>query len=171
MEVSVLTNKPHKKIYTKEELEGHKLGKDYVARKLAEQETLGNYDDLDADNIPSHLCYFGKKEWKRIIPLLKQLPIAELDRELIEDYCILHGNSRRLNRDIQKDGTSIKEYDEDGNLINSRRNPDYDIWLQTVRESRMIQNLLGMTMSSRLDLAIPDPENEEDEVLKLLKGG
>lgn len=165
-----MRGKPSKGFYSEEELKKHKKGKDYVAKRKAEQETLNNYDQLEADRIPSHLCYYGKKEWKRIIPLLKELPIAELDRELIETYCMLHGSRRRLQKDIQKNGETYKTYDEEGNLIGIRKNPSYDMLLSTVKEIRMIANQLGMTMNSRLELAVPEQEKEEDEILKLLKG-
>jgi len=165
-----MRGKPSKGFYSEEELKKHKKGKDYVAKRKAEQETLNNYDQLEADRIPSHLCYYGKKEWKRIIPLLKELPIAELDRELIETYCMLHGSRRRLQKDIQKNGETYKTYDEEGNLIGIRKNPSYDMLISTVKEIRMIANQLGMTMNSRLELAVPEQEKEEDEILKLLKG-
>lgn len=166
-----MRGKPTRGFYTEEQLKKHKKGKDYVAKKLAEQETLKDYEQLDTEHIPSHLCYYGKKEWKRITPLLEKLPVAELDRELIESYCTLHGSRRRLEKDIQKNGETLKFYDDEGNLENVRRNPSYDMLLQTIKEIRMIANQLGMTMNSRLELAVPDEEKEEDEVLKLLKGG
>ncbi|GGB56745.1 hypothetical protein GCM10011409_37880 [Lentibacillus populi] len=165
-----MRGKPTRGFYSEDELKKHKKGKGYVAKKLAEQETLKEHEQLQADRIPSHLCYYGKKEWKRIIPLLKQLPIAELDRELIETYCMLHGSRRRLEKDIQKHGETYKNYDEDGNLTGIKKNPSYDLLLSTVKELRMIANQLGMTMNSRLQLAVPDDDKEEDEILKLLKG-
>lgn len=165
-----MRGKPTRGFYSEDELKKHKKGKGYVAKKLAEQETLKEHEQLQADRIPSHLCYYGKKEWKRIIPLLKQLPIAELDRELIETYCMLHGSRRRLEKDIQKNGETTEFYDENGNLESIKKNPSYDLLLSTVKELRMIANQLGMTMNSRLELAVPEQEKEEDEILKLLKG-
>lgn len=145
-----MRGKPSRGLYSEEELKNHKKGKNYVAKKLAEQETLNNYDQLEAEQIPSDLGYYGKKEWKRIIPLLKQLPIAELDRELIETYCMLHEVRKRF----LKGDSDIK----------------YSEFLSTIKELRMIANQLGMTMNSRLSLAVPDEDKEEDEILKLLKG-
>src|SRR5699024_2958710 len=120
--------------------------------------------------IPSHLDYYGKQEWKRIIPLLQELPIAELDRQMIESYCQLHAYKRRLQIDIAEFGMSINYYDEYGNLSSRRANPDYNAYLSTVKEIRMIANQLGMTINSRLELAVPEEDEKEDEVLKLLKG-
>lgn len=165
-----MRGKPSRGLYTEEELKKHKKGKDHVAKELAKQDTLNKYDQLQVKPIPSHLDYYGKQEWKRIIPLLQQLPIAELDRQMIESYCQLHGYKRRLQKDIQEFGEVTNFYDNEGNLVNRRINPSYNAYLSTVKEIRMIANQLGMTINSRLDLANPDQEEEEDEILKLLKG-
>lgn len=166
-----MRGKPNTKIYSKNELKKHKKGKDYVAEKLAKQETLNDYKSISLKPIPNHLDYFGKQEWKRIIPLLQELPIAELDRQLVETYCQLHAYKRRLQDEIKEHGMSISYYDEDGRLTSRRANPDYTSYLTTVKEIRMIANQLGMTINSRLELAVPDQEEEEDQVLKLLRGG
>jgi len=165
-----MRGKPTRGFYTEDDLKKHKKGKDYVAKKLAEQETLNDHEQLQADRIPSHLCYYGKKEWKRIVPLLNELPIAELDRELVETYCTLHGSRRRLQKDLQDSGEIIITYDDDGIETGRKKNPSYDMMISTVKELRMIANQLGMTMNSRLELAVPDGETEEDEILKLIKG-
>lgn len=146
-----MRGKPSRGLYTEDELKKHKKGKEYVAKKLAEQESLEKHEQLDVNNIPGDLGYYGKKEWKRIIPLLNELPIAELDRELIETYCMLHEVRKRYLK-----GDSEMKYSE---------------FLSTVKEQRMIANQLGMTMSSRLELAVPDEAKEEDEFMKLIKGG
>ncbi|WP_200416295.1 phage terminase small subunit P27 family [Virgibacillus salexigens] len=165
-----MRGKPSRGLYSEEELKKHKKGKDHVAKEIAKQDTLNDYDQLQVKPIPSHLDYYGKQEWKRIIPLLQQLPIAELDRQMIESYCQLHGYKRRLQKDIQEFGEVTNFYDDKGNLTNRRINPSYNAYLSTVKEIRMIANQLGMTINSRLDLATPDEEKQEDEILKLLKG-
>ncbi|MCC2248846.1 phage terminase small subunit P27 family [Virgibacillus sp. AGTR] len=165
-----MRGKPSRGLYSEEELKKHKKGKDHIAKELAKQDTLNDYDQLQVKPIPSHLDYYGKQEWKRIIPLLQQLPIAELDRQMIESYCQLHGYKRRLQKDIQEFGEVTNFYDDKGNLTNRRINPSYNAYLSTVKEIRMIANQLGMTINSRLQLAIPEQEKEEDEILKLLKG-
>lgn len=170
-EVVLLRGKKSRGLYTEEELKKHKKSKEYVAKKLAKQETLNNYQSISIKPIPSHLDYYGKMEWKRIIPLLQELPIAELDRQLIETYCQLHAYKRRLQNEIDEHGFSISYYDEDGRLTSRRANPDYTSYMSTVKEIRMIANQLGMTINSRLELAVPDQEEEEDQVLKLLRGG
>src|SRR5699024_7826021 len=146
-----MKGKPTRKYYTEEELKKHKKGKEYIARKLAEQESLETHEQLSADKVQGDLGYYAKKEWKRIIPLLKEPPIAELYRESIETYCMLHEARKRC---LKVD--SEMRYSE---------------FLSTMKEMRMIANQLGMTMSSRLEFATPDEEKEEDEIMRLIKDG
>lgn len=164
-----MRGKPTRRVYTKDELIAHGKGDDYVAKRLAEQETLNNYESLSVEPIPQHLDEAAQKEWKRIIPLLNELPIAELDRELTETYCMLHSSRLSLMQSIRDNGESYVVEDREGNEV-VRKNPAYDMMLATVREIRMIAHQLGMTMSGRLDLATPDAEDEEDAFLELLKG-
>src|SRR5699024_1055638 len=166
-----MRGKPSRGLYTEKELKKHKKGKDHIARELARQGTLNDYESIEVKPVPSHLDYYGKQEWKRTNPLLQQLPIAELDRQMIESYCQLHAYKRRLQADINEHSTVLSFYDSDGNLTNRRANPAYNQYLSTIKEIRMIANLLGMTINSRLELAVPEEDEEEDEVLKLLKGG
>lgn len=166
-----MKGKPNRKVYTKNELKKHKKGKGYVAKKLAEQDSLNDHATITVKPIPSYLDYYAKMEWKRIIPLLQELPVAELDRQLIESYCQLHAYKRRLQQNIDEHGFSINYYDKDGVFLRRSTNPDYTAFMSTVKELRMIANQLGMTINSRLELAIPNEEKEEDEVLKLLRGG
>lgn len=166
-----MKGKPSRGLYTEDELKKHKKGKDYIAQKTAEQKSLEKYEQIEVEPVPKTLCRYGKKEWRRIIPLLQELPIAELDRELIESYCILHGSRRRLQDDVKTNGETYSIYDEEGNVKSIRRNPSYDMLLSTVKELRMIANQLGMTINSRLELAMPEEEKKEDEIMKLIKGG
>lgn len=166
-----MRGKPSKRIYTEDELKAQKRGKEYVAQELARQEKMNEYPQLDPKKIPSNLDYFGKQQWKAIVPLLNQLPIAEHDRNLVETWCILYSQRRKLQRELDKNGEVITIYNEDGEVQNVRKNPAFDMLLATVKEMRMIAAQLGLTVSSRLSMIEPDEEEEEDEFLKIIKGG
>lgn len=165
-----MKGKPTKRLYTEEELKSHKKGKDYIATELARQEKMNDFPQLSVDSIPHHLDYHGKQQWKAIVPLLNQLPIAEHDRNLVESWCILYSSRRKLQNDIQKNGLLLSEYDDEGNLIRHRKNPAHDMILSTVKEMRMIGAQLGLSVSSRLNLIEPEEEEEEDQFLKIIKG-
>src|SRR5699024_5489924 len=97
------------------------------------------------------LGYYAKKEWKLIIPLLKELPIAELDRELIETYCMLQEARKRF-------------FNGDSEMRCSE-------CLSTIKVMRMIDNEVGMMMSRRLAYATTNEEKEEDNFMRLIKCG
>lgn len=157
-------------VHTEEELKKHKKGKDYVAKRLAEQESLNDYTGLNLGAPPSYFEWYAKKEWERITPLLQELPIAELDRESIEVYCNLHASRRRLQKDLNKNGISYEVTDREGNEV-VRSNPSFKMLLDTIKEIRALTSQLGMTMSSRLELVVADEKEEEDQIMKLIKGG
>src|SRR5699024_471620 len=164
-----MRGKPSRKIYTEDELKKHKKGKGHVAKELARQEKMNEYPKLDVDKVPSNLHYFGKQQWKVIVPLLNQLPIAEHDRNLVEYWCILYSKRRKLQRELDKNGEVITTYNEDGTVKNIRKNPAFEMLLATVKEMRMIASQLGLTVSSRLSMVEPDTEEEQDVFLELIK--
>ena len=60
---------------TKEELEDSEL----------KENGLNQFDKLTVNNTPTDLTDQAQKEWNRIVPLLQELPIAELDYTLIKN--------------------------------------------------------------------------------------
>ncbi|HEF3510469.1 TPA: hypothetical protein R9094_002032, partial [Campylobacter jejuni] len=61
--------------------------------ELQEAENVENglyeFNQINAENLPEDLTEGAAKEWGRVVPLLQQLPIAELDYGLIKKYCQL----------------------------------------------------------------------------------
>lgn len=160
---------PTKQLYSKEELEGHKKGPEYVSKELARQEKLDRYPKLD-EKPPSNLDYFAKQQWKTIVPLLNHLPISAHDSNLVESWCILYSQRRKLQKELDNYPKVIYTYDEEGNIANAKRNPAYEMLIGTVKEMRMIGGQLGLTVSSRLEMIEPDEEEEQDVFLELIKG-
>src|SRR5699024_9705551 len=141
-----------KTFYSEDELKKHKKGKDYVAKQLAKQEAMTGYTQLDVDKVPPSLDYHGKKQWKRIVPLLNELPIAEHDRDLVENWCLLYSNRRKLQQDVQKNGAIIMQEDEEGNIISRKKNPSFSAFMEVVKEMRSLSGKLGLSVDSRLDM-------------------
>lgn len=158
------------KLYTEDELKKHKKGKEYVARELAKQESLTEYTQLNPE-VPRHLNYFAKQEWEKITPLLMELPIAQHDLNLVENWCLLYSQRRKLQREIDTMGEVIYVKDDEGNIKSMKKNPAFDMIHSVIREQRMLASQLGLTISSRLELSTGSDEVEEDEFMKLLKGG
>lgn len=146
-----MRGKPPKRVYTQDELKKHKKGKEYVSKKLAEQEAMEEYSMLDINDVPESLGDCGMDKWFELVPLLHELPVAELDKGLITAYCSL--------------------YEDFVGYRTGELDISYNQFLSIVKEMRMLSGQLGMTMSSRLDLVTPDAETEQDAFMELIKGG
>lgn len=118
---------------------------------------------------PRYLNTKAKAEYRRIIPLLEELPIASLDKTMVESYCQLYATARELQEDIKKNGDIIEVYYANGELKERKPNPSIHEHLKVVREIRFICSELGMTINSRMRLA--EPTIEEDDPFKKMFDG
>lgn len=64
--------------------QGHRTKEELEASELKEN-GLNQFDKLTVNNTPTDLTDQAQKEWNRIVPLLQELPIAELDYTLIKN--------------------------------------------------------------------------------------
>lgn len=111
---------------------------------------------------PAYLDQGAKREYRRVAPLLKNLDITALDRQVLIDYC----NSVSM---LEK---AINDVNEQGLVLdNGRKNPAVNIMLDMQKEVRANAGQLGMTLDSRMKLVKPadvkednDPYSKVDEV-------
>jgi P27 family predicted phage terminase small subunit len=133
-----------KKKYTKEEIE----------IKKAEEEKLYNYPRLDFSVYPIGLLEESQQEWDRISKYIQELPISELDQQTMVRYC----NYSYL---YEK---ASKELNEQGFLIDGRKNPLIDTVNSFSKELKTATNDLGLTINSRLKIVNPQEiEKEPDD--------
>ena len=133
-----------KKNYTKEEIEV----------KKSEEEKLYNYPRLNFSEYPAGLLEQAYSEWDRISHYISDLPISELDQQTMIRYC---------NYSYLYDKAS-KELDEQGFLIDGRKNPLIDTVNSFSKELKTATNDLGLTINSRLKIVNPQElEKEPDD--------
>lgn len=157
-----------RKITTTDTADKLKISKEEIAQRRAEEKALDNFEKIQADP-PHWLSYIAKNEWKRIIPLLKDLPIASLDLTMVASYCQLYGHMRQLNDELKNNNQVIVKENDDG--TKSRRlNPAFNAYMKVQAELRAVCNTLGLTVDSRLKMVVPEKDDEEDEIMKVLKG-
>ncbi|WP_353418127.1 phage terminase small subunit P27 family (plasmid) [Staphylococcus delphini] len=132
--------------HNKEELEYQEL----------KENGLKRFEKIDTTNIPIDLTEEGKKEWNRVVPLLKDLPIAELDYDRIKRYCQLVSLTDEAYRHIMKFGT----VNEGG----TKRTPQYFTYMDGIKELKSICGQLGMTIDSRMKLVVPTPDAQKQSV-------
>ena len=78
--------------------------KEELEQSEMRENSLEQFKKIDVENIPDDLTEDGKKEWLRVVPLLEQLPIAELDYDRIKRYCQLVALTDDAYRHIMQHG-------------------------------------------------------------------
>lgn len=135
--------------------QGHRTKEELEQAELQEN-GLAKFEQVDVNNIPSDLTKDGKKEWKRVVPLLEQLPIAELDYDRIKRYCQLVALTDEAYRHIMKYGSVNEE--------GTKRTPQYFNYMDGLKELKSICGQLGMTIDSRMKLVVPTPNEQKQSV-------
>lgn len=129
---------------------GHRT-KEELEKAEMQENSLKQFDKIDVNNIPDDLPQDGKKEWLRVVPLLEQLPIAELDYDRVKRYCQVVAATDEAYRHIMQFGN----VNEDG----TKRTPQYFTYMDGLKELKTLCGQLGMTIDSRMKLVTPS-ENQ-----------
>ncbi|WP_436945644.1 phage terminase small subunit P27 family [Staphylococcus xylosus] len=132
--------------HNKEELEQQEL----------RENGLEQFSKIDVDNVPTDLTENGKKEWLRVVPLLQQLPIAELDYDRIKRYCQLVAMTDDAYEHIMQKGTINDE--------GTKRTPQYFTYMDGLKELKSLCGSLGMTIDSRMKLVVPTVNEKKQSV-------
>lgn len=125
--------------------------KEELEQSEMRENSLEQFKKIDVENIPNDLTENGKKEWLRVVPLLQQLPIAELDYDRIKRYCQLVALTDDAYKHIMTYGTINDE--------GTKRTPQYFNYMDGLKELKSLCGSLGMTIDSRMKLVVPS-ENQ-----------
>lgn len=125
--------------------------KEELEQSEMRENSLEQFKKIDVENIPDDLTENGKKEWLRVVPLLQQLPIAELDYDRIKRYCQLVALTDDAYKHIMTYGTINDE--------GTKRIPQYFNYMDGLKELKSLCGSLGMTIDSRMKLVVPS-ENQ-----------
>ena len=147
----------------KPKLNANKLGnrtKEELERSEMVEDALHTFKNIDVDNIPEDLSPAAREEWLRVVPLLEQLPIADLDYSLIRKYCEVSDMSDSLYRAItSKEGISGL-VDAESN----RKTGAFMAHMESLKELRSICGQLGMTIDSRMRLVVPEQRDKAKSI-------
>src|SRR5699024_469295 len=147
-----------------------KVSKEELARRRAEESMLDEFGKI-RESPPHWLSYMAKIEWKRITPLMKELPISELDLTMLANYCSLYSHMRQLDRDLNKYGQFIINTYREGKETSRTLNPSFNAYIKGCSKLRSVCTHLGLNVNSRLKIVVPEEKEEEDQFMKLLRGG
>lgn len=157
-----------RKIKPVSEITGNRTKEEIKIRKEVEEEVKENINifsktppnhyrkqEGEEDNVLDELV---RREWNRIYPELEKLPISKLDRTSLESYCVMYAMFRVLYEKVKEQGVLVQ---------NSRGetvpNPIIKEMKSITSELKSIAPLLGMSVDSRMKLAMQNKELEKDE--------
>ena len=117
-------------------------------------------------NPPPFLSRYAKKEWKRIVPLLKRNGvITDADINTLAAYCQSYHRWVEAEKEIRKHG--LVAYTDKGNVI---QRPEVGVANKAMEQMVRYAKEFGLTPSSRTSLHADNPEEQEDPFMQFLDG-
>lgn len=134
---------------------GHRT-KEELAESEMKENSLEKFEKINIDSVPKDLKGIAKKEWLRIVPLLEELPIAELDLDRVKRYCQLVDITDKAYDHVAKFGPVNEE--------GTKKTPQFLVYLDGLRELKSICGQLGMTIDSRMRIVAPSESEVKQSV-------
>lgn len=156
MEVLKMAGRPRKllhnskKNYTKEE----------IVEKERQEAQLNKFSKIDS-HPPDFLDDIAKEEYLRILPYMQELPISNLDKAQLSQYCSFYSDFVRASLHLEATGGVVIE----GANGESKVNPAFTAKEKAGTRMQQVANTLGLTIDSRLRIVVPE-EKEDDDPFK-----
>lgn len=108
---------------------------------------------------PNFLDKVAKAEYKRIYPLLEELPIASLDLALIVMYCQTYSNYVEASKQLVREKVVETER-------GSKLSPYYTIQRDSITAMNQIAPKLGLSLDSRMKVMTPKKEVKDSDPME-----
>lgn len=130
------------------------LTKEELEEKQGQEAILYTFEPLNFKKTPLKLDNLARKEWKRLAEIVdsRNLPLSELDRAIVVNYCVYVSISERAREQLNTEPLTI-----DG-----RKNQIVDVLNGANKELKSLASQLGLTIDSRM--RIKNPTSEADSV-------
>lgn len=125
-----------------------------LAKKRVEKE-LYKFDREQLSTPPPHLDEIATAEYKRVLPLLNELPICNLDLAQITAYCEFYSDFVKASKQCREHGLFIN--DSKGEL---KTNPAFKVKESASLRMERVASTLGLTMDSRYKISSKKQEQE-----------
>lgn len=107
----------------------------------------------------------AKKEYRRVIKLLEKMElIGDLDITNISGYCNAFANYVNVSEQLSQQKYYVERETNNGVIV--VKNPLVDIQTTYANEMRRFEQLIGMSVDSRLKLASAKTSQEKDSIRK-----
>ena len=115
---------------------------------------------------PKHLGEIAKAEYARIVEDLKSLPVRDLDRAVLENYCTWYGIYVEASQKVNEIGISVFSEDK-GMWI---QNPLVVTLEKATNNIKSCAAQLGLTVDSRMKMYVPKTEEKKDTMFDKFGG-
>lgn len=133
---------------------GHRTKEELEQRQESEQ-LISNLTPIDVTP-PDWLDDEAQKEYKRIVPLLKELPVASLDYSLVNSYCSAYSDMVAASERLKDEEDVIET------AHGTKLNQNHVIKREAFKVINSVAPKLGMTIDSRLKIFTPKKEEKAD---------
>lgn len=106
---------------------------------------------------PSYLTKEAKAEYKKLYPLINELPVANLDLSLLSTYCQSYADYQQATKELAKG--EVVTFTERGSKVN----PWHRVKMDSYSVMNSIAPKLGLTMDSRMKIVTPKKETKEKD--------
>lgn len=130
--------------------------KEVQEEKQATEESMDELTPL-SDGPPNWLDKDAVEEWHRILPLIRELPVKDLDKGLLATYCQTYSNYKNATLKLQEEGMVVET--ERGTKLSSH----YTVQRDSVNTMNAICPKLGLTVESRLKILAPSNDKEKSD--------
>ena len=131
-------------------------------KKVTEQ-NLMKLTDIKG-SAPEWLDNLATEEWYRILPLIRELPVKELDRALLAMYCQVYSNFIHATKQLSNE---MVVETERGSKLSSF----YTVQRDAVSSMNSIAPKLGLTVESRLKILAPKEEDKKQDPFEGMLNG
>lgn len=119
-------------------------------------------EEIQDPTCPEHLDRHAKKLWKRCLQNLKSLgKLHNADFDLLEQYCFLMSECRRLSERISVEGSTIDIPYKNGTM--TIESPVSKAYIKALGKAKSLADGFGFTPKGRKDLAIAPVEKKEED--------
>lgn len=132
------------------------LSTDEKEAKKQTEKAIFDLQNIDSDP-PNWLDATARKEYERIVPLLKELPIASLDLALVSAYCQAYSDYQRASVELASGETVT--FTERGSKVN----PWHRVKVDSFNIINSIAPKLGLTIDSRMKIFTPQSKTKEPD--------
>ena len=125
----------------------HMTNAEIADREELQNNLQNNYEAID-EAVPEELHGYARKEWQKIVPLLKkETPASNLDRSQLINYCLLAQTVHTCQKYILQDGLCVMTKQGTKKI-----NPYFNMQDKAIKTMRAIASDFGLNISSRAKL-------------------